>query len=157
MTLASGEAERRRLLWRFEVASDPGVRRFLCRDANSILTVKERVAVDAWLASNRPFHVMRDYYAHTDLILVGLWRGVGGILPPVATLLTAYRGWRIEHDHVDQDLLAETVWPIIRNHVLIHDSVFTPCLGSVAFPPFGHLPPNMHFGQNAFLLFQPPG
>jgi tetratricopeptide (TPR) repeat protein len=157
MTLATGEAERRRLLWRFDVAADPSVRRFLCRDADSILTVKERVAVDAWLASDRPFHVMRDYYSHTDLILAGMWGGVGGILPPVATLLRAYRGWRIEHDHVDQDLLAETVWPIIRQHTLIHDSVFAPCLGAMPFPPFGHLPPNMHVGQNAFLLFQPPG
>ena len=144
----------RKLLWRFEVASDPAVRRFLCRDADSLLTVKERVAVDAWLQSSFHFHAMRDWYTHTDLLLAGMWGGVGGILPPVASLLAAYRGWRVEHDHVDQDLLSETVWPILRGHTLIHDSVFAPCLGSVPFPPFGALPADMHVGQNAFHHFE---
>jgi len=147
----------RKLLWRFQVASDPGVRRFLCRDADSLLTVKERVAVDAWLASALPFHAMRDWYTHTDLLLAGMWGGVGGLLPPLEQLLAAYRGWRVEYDHVDQDLLSETVWPIVRGHVLIHDSVFAPCLGSVPFPPFGDLPPSMHIGQNAFMHFERAG
>ena len=144
----------RKLLWRFAIASDPAVRRFLCRDADSLLTVKERVAIDAWLQSGFHFHAMRDWFTHTDLLLAGLWGGVGGILPPVETLLGAYRGWRVEHDHIDQDVLSETVWPILRGHVLIHDSVFTSCLGSVPFPPFGALPAAMHIGQNAFLHFE---
>jgi Flp pilus assembly protein TadD len=154
MALPPGLPVHRKLLWRFDVAADPSVRRFLCRDADSLLTVKERVAVDAWLASAFPFHAMRDWYTHTDLLLAGMWGGVGGILPPVETLLTAYHGWRVEHDHVDQDMLSETVWPILRGHVLIHDSIFAPCLGSVPFPPFGALPAGMHIGQNAFLHFR---
>ena len=67
----------RRLLWRFAVLGDPTVRRYLIRDADSLLTVKERVAVDAWLASNFHFHTMRDYFTHTDLLLAGMWGGVG--------------------------------------------------------------------------------
>src|SRR5262245_42831735 len=39
-----GEPSVRRLLWRFDVIADPGVKRFLVRDADSLLTVKERVA-----------------------------------------------------------------------------------------------------------------
>ena len=147
----------RRLLWRFGVVADPGVRRFLIRDADSLLSVKERVAVDAWLQSGYHFHAMRDWFTHTDLLLAGLWGGVGGILPPVETLLDHYTAWRVENDHVDQDLLAETVWPAIRRDVLIHDSVFVGCLGSVRFPPFGALLPGMHIGQNAFHLFTRPG
>jgi len=34
------------------------------------------------------------------------------------------------------------------------DSVFTGCLGSVAFPPFLWQPPGNHIGQNAFLHFK---
>ena len=143
----------RRLLWRFAVLADPMVRRFLIRDADSLLSVKERVAVDAWLNSRYHFHAMRDWFTHTDLLLAGLWGGVGGILPSVETLLGGYTGWRMENDHVDQDLLAETVWPVIRRDVLIHDSVFTGCLGSVAFPPFGASLPGIHIGQNAFHHF----
>ena len=35
---------------------------------DSLLTTKERVAVDAWLASHYHFHIMRDFYTHTDLV-----------------------------------------------------------------------------------------
>ena len=143
----------RRLLWRFAVLGDPTVRRYLIRDADSLLTVKERVAVDAWLASQYHFHIMRDFYTHTDLILAGMWGGVGGILPNVDTLFNNRRGWRTEGNHIDQDLLSETVWPAIRGRALIHDSVFMGCLGSVPFPPYGDLPPGHHIGQNAFMLF----
>lgn len=155
MVLPPGQPAPRRLLWRFDVAADPAVHRFLCRDADSLLTVKERVAVDAWLASRQWFHTMRDWPTHTDLLLAGMWGGVGGVLPPVGTLLGAYTAWRIENDHVDQDVLSEAVWPIARQSILIHDSVFAPCLGSVPFPPFGSLPPGHHVGENAFLRFVP--
>lgn len=143
----------RRLLWRFAVLGDPAVRRYLIRDADSLLTVKERIAVDAWLGSQYHFHIMRDFYTHTDLVLAGMWGGVGGILPNVDTLFNNRRGWRTEGNHIDQDLLSETVWPSIRGNCLIHDSVFPGCLGSVPFPPYGDLPPGHHIGQNAFQLF----
>ena len=147
----------RGLLWRFEAIADPGVARFLIRDADSLLTVKERVAVDAWLRSDFHFHTMRDWYTHTDLLLAGMWGGVGGILPPPATLLRAYSFWRMENDHIDQDLLSETIWPAIRRNILINDSIFHPCLGSLPFPPFGFLPEGHHIGQNAFLHFSKSG
>jgi tetratricopeptide (TPR) repeat protein len=154
MTLPAGVPAHRRLLWRFEPIADPAVRRFLIRDADSLLTVKERVAVDAWLASAAHFHAMRDWYTHTDLLLAGMWGGVGGILPSPAVLLGAYSNWRAETSHIDQDLLSEMVWPVVRQSLLIHDSIFAPCLGSVPFPPFGALPPGQHIGQNAFLNFK---
>jgi hypothetical protein len=155
MQLPPGQPAHRKLLWRFDVISDPTIKRFLCRDADSLLSVKERVAVDAWLQSYHYFHAMRDWYSHTDLLLAGMWGGVGNILPDVSTLLRAYTAWRVENDHVDQDVLAETVWPTIRGSVLIHDSIFAPCLGSVPFPPYGQSPPGFHIGQNAFLHFSP--
>lgn len=153
MILPPAVSAHRRLLWRFDVIADPAVRRFLIRDADALLSVRERVAVDAWLQSRYHFHAMRDWYSHTDLLLAGMWGGVANILPGPASLLLAYDGWRVENDHVDQDVLAETVWPTIRRAVLVHDSVFTGCLGSVPFPPYGLLPPGFHIGQNAFLSF----
>ena len=149
-----GELPTRRLLWRFEVIADPGVRRFLVRDADSLLSVKERVAVDDWLRSPKYFHMMRDFRTHTDLVLAGLWGGVGGILPAPQKLWKQFTPWRLENDHVDQDLLTVTVWPTMRKSCLIHDSVFTGCLGSVPFPPYGELPKGHHVGQNAFIHFR---
>lgn len=154
MTQPPGEAPARRLLWRFEVISDPSIKRFLIRDADSFLTVKERVAVDDWLRSSKYFHLMRDFPTHTDLILAGLWGGVGGVLPPLQKLLQDFRPWRIENDHIDQDILSVTAWPTIRQSCLIHDRMFTGCLGSVPFPPYGDLPTGHHVGQNAFVHFR---
>lgn len=151
--IPDGVPAHRALLWRFAAASDPTVRRFLIRDADSLLTVKERVAVDAWLQSGFYFHAMRDWHTHTDLLLAGLWGGVGGILPPPADLLAAHTFWRMETAHIDQDILAAVVWPSIRDHILVHDSVFSPCLGSTPFPPYGALPAGRHIGENAFLHF----
>jgi hypothetical protein len=157
MVLPQGVPTHRGLLWRFEAIADPTVQRFLIRDADSLLTVKERIAVDAWLLSSRYFHAMRDWFTHTDLILAGMWGGVGGLLPTPAALLKAYSAWRLETDHIDQDLLTETVWPSVRGSILVHDSRFHPCLGSVAFPPFGGLLPGHHIGQNSFSHFSKSG
>ncbi len=143
----------RGLLWRFAAAADPSVRRFLIRDADSLLTVKERVAVDDWLRSGFHFHAMRDWYSHTDLLLAGMWGGVGGIVPSPDALLAAHTFWRMETEHIDQDILAAVVWPAIRGNILIHDSIFHPAAGSVPFPPFGALPAGHHIGQNAFVHF----
>lgn len=134
------------LLWRFEVIGDPMVARFLLRDADSLVSVQERVAVDAWLASGRHFHVMRDWLTHSDLILAGLWGGVGGILPPVEQLVRDFVPFRGANLHFDQDLLRIMAWPTVRQSVLIHDSYFD-CLGSEPFPLLGRLPAGWRVGQ----------
>ncbi len=157
MILPPGQPGHRRLLWRFEAIHDPSVKRFLIRDADSLLNIKERVAVDDWLRSDRYFHAMRDWHTHTDLILAGMWGGVGNILPSPTDLFRASTNWRVENDHIDQDILSDTVWPTVRGSILIHDSVFTGTLGSVAFPPYGALPEGSHVGQNAFVHFSPAG
>jgi hypothetical protein len=151
MILPPGLPAYRRRLWRFEAISDPSVRRFLIRDADALLNVKDRVAVDAWSQSDRYFHAMRDWYTHTDLIMAGMWGGIGNILPSPTELFRSSTGWRTENDHIDQDILTDTVWPTIRHSILIHDSIFTGTLGSVPFPPFGQLPAGSHIGQNAFV------
>lgn len=134
------------LLWRFEVIGDPAVARFLIRDADSLVSVQERVAVDDWLASGRHFHVMRDWLTHTDLILAGLWGGVGGVLPPVERLVGDFTPFRGANLHFDQDLLRIMAWPTVSRSVLVHDSHFD-CLDSRPFPALGRLPAGWRVGQ----------
>jgi len=137
------------LMWRFMVADDPGVKRYLVRDADSLLTVRERVAVDDWLASGKPFHVIRDWYSHTDLMLAGLWDGTGGLLPGLTQRINAFfRADNVIDRKIDQVFLGEVVWPSIRHACLTHDDYFG-CFGARPFPPFGMLPPGHHVGQNA--------
>ncbi len=136
------------LLWRFEVINDPGISHFLVRDCDSVVNVKERVAVDEWLQSGKWFHSMRDFASHTEVILAGMWGGVAGVLPAVEELRSEFKPLTAPTRTFDQHLLRDCVWPIVRQSVLIHDSVYTGCLGSVPFSLFGGLPPKNHIGQN---------
>ncbi len=136
------------LLWRFDVFDDPSVSRFLIRDCDSVVNVQERVAVDEWLKSDRWFHGMRDFASHTEVILAGMWGGVSGVLPSLKEVREAFRPETAPTKTFDQVLLRECVWPVVRQSVLIHDSVYTGCLGSVAFPALGALPSRFHVGQN---------
>ena len=137
------------LMWRFLVAGDPDVDRFLVRDADSLLTVQERVAVDDWLPSGKRFHLMRDWYSHTDLILAGLWGGTGGILSDIEARIDGYVGANDKIDRkLDQRFLADIVWPSIHQDCLSHDTYFG-CFDARPFPLWGRLPPGHHVGQNA--------
>ena len=132
------------LFWRFYVANDPAVDRFICRDCDSRLNVQERVAVDEWIASGKPFHIMRDAVFHTELLLAGMWGGVSGLLPDMQQLTDGY--FRAgKHRWMDQDFLREVVWPLIKDHALCHDSYYD-FNGSRKFPAHGRRPPWLHVG-----------
>lgn len=112
-----------RPMWRFLVSDDPGVDWFICRDADSRLNCQELLAVEDWLRSGASFHVMRDHLYHMELVLAGMWGGAAGVLPNIGERLLAdnrYHGNRF----ADQAFLAEQVWPLIRESVVSHDSVF---------------------------------
>ncbi len=135
------------LFWRFYVMEDPDVTRFLIRDCDSLLTIRERRAVDEWLASDRPFHIMRDHPSHVDLILAGLWGGLTGVLPTLTQLLKGFSyNSATQSRHADQLFLGRVVWPLIKDYCLIHDSVYT-MFGSYPFPLGADLPPHRHVGD----------
>jgi GR25 family glycosyltransferase involved in LPS biosynthesis len=115
---------RQKLSWRFLVANDPTVRRFLVRDTDSVISTREAKAVAEWLASDQWFHVMRDYWTHTDPILAGMWGGRSGLLPDLAPLVMSYQSGKLETLNVDQWFLRDRVWPMIRSGTLIHDRCF---------------------------------
>ena len=127
-------------LWRFLVADDPSVDRYVLRDVDSLINTRERVAVDAWIASGRHFHLMRDHFDHTELVLAGMWGGVRGALPPVLSALRAWEaGQKALGYTADQLFLRTALWPSIRQSVLAHDSLFA--FGEVAaFPSVGGMP-----------------
>ncbi|XP_043215370.1 uncharacterized protein LOC122378413 [Amphibalanus amphitrite] len=113
-------------VWRFAVIADESVERFVMRDLDSILTKRERDAVNEWLESNKTFHVMRDHPWHGAEILAGMWGG-----------WNRYNGkYRILRQQMlkavnpsgklwwDQRLLRTVLWPeLVRTgDVMSHDS-----------------------------------
>ena len=86
-----------------------------------------------WLQSGKAFHVMRDWWTHTEVMLAGMWGGTGGVLPPLQTLLEDFKPASLANWHLDQWFLRAQVWPTARQSCLIHDSKFR-ALGSQDFP-----------------------
>ena len=60
-------------VWRFLPIGDPTVSKFICRDGENKLSLRERVAVLEWENSNLTLHVIRDSPGHSVEILAGLW------------------------------------------------------------------------------------
>jgi tetratricopeptide (TPR) repeat protein len=143
-----GQSQAQRLARRFAECNQPGVGRFLVRDTDSVFSVREALAVADWVASGACFHVIRDWWSHTDLILAGLWGGMAGVLPDLEAMLEAYVPSTAETRNIDQWFLRDRVWPCIRQSCLIHDRLFT-VPGSRPIPgpkPVG----NHHIGQCEF-------
>ena len=149
VAMPAGSGPSQGLYWRFLAADDPTVARFLCRDCDSRPTLREKAAVEAWMASGLPFHVMRDHLLHTDLILAGLWGGMAGLLPPMAPVIEAVANREADRWQ-DQRFLADWVWPRIRGRVLVHDSAH-PGAGR-PFPPAPDDPVSPHIGAKVLEL-----
>ncbi len=135
------------LFWRFHVANDPTVDRYLLRDCDSLLNLRERRAVAAWIDSGEHFHVMRDFFSHSELMLAGMWGGVRGALPALPPLYAPYLDDAAKAANCDQKFLREAVWPTVRHSVCVHDRLFQ-VLGAQPFPADAVLPAGRHVGEN---------
>ena len=143
--------------WRFLVADDPDVDRYIVRDADSLLNIRERVAVDEWLDSGRHFHVMRDHFDHSELVMAGMWGGVRGALPPISPAIQSWFPTRrtVLGGPMDQEFLRAVCWPTIRQSVMAHDSQFA--FGEHRdFPAVGRLPPGCWVGCDWQRMVAPP-
>lgn len=145
----SGDRDLRHLLSRrFQVADDDKVGRFMVRDCDSVVNPREAAAVAQWIESGLPFHVMRDWWTHTDPMLAGLWGGVAGVFPDLAGRLASFIGDKPLSTNWDQYFLRDQVWPAIRDHVMVHDRCY-PAWRARPFPtptPAGR----EHVGQNEY-------
>ena len=71
---AGSESNWSSMLWRtLPVTIDSGVEIMISRDTDCRLNLREKKAVDEWLDSGKPFHLMRDHPYHTVPIMGGMW------------------------------------------------------------------------------------
>ena len=140
------QSTRQKLAWRFLVANDAQVGRFLVRDVDSVLSLRERVAVEQWINSTQWFHLMRDWWTHTDLILAGMWGGIAGVLPDVSAMLQGYVSNSMETPNIDQWFLRDELWRYIKSSCYIHDR----CYRSFNAQPWPSATPivPIHVGQD---------
>lgn len=110
------------LHWRFDVAADPAVEAAIIRDADSRLSLREQAAVNAWLASGRAAHVMRDHPLHWAPMMGGMWGIRGGIIPEMSEALDRFG--RPDRFDSDQRFQSDYVWPRIKMNCLQHDDYF---------------------------------
>jgi hypothetical protein len=139
------------LMWRFLVIDDSSVKRFLLRDADALLSEREYAAVQEWVESPFYFHLIRDYFTHTELILAGLWGGCTGVLHNVVESMQQFAAKNVDSGRfIDQHYLREFVWPTLRKSVLSHDDLY----GFHDAKPFPQHAPNrwntdkFHVGSN---------
>lgn len=107
--------------WRFFVASDASLERFIVRDTDSRLNPREAAAVAEWEASGKAFHLMRDHPLHIVRrwpILGGMWGGLGGFNDDLRQEVN--RWGRFSSKGSDQDFLARWLWPRARKDCLQH-------------------------------------
>lgn len=117
-------------VWRFLVASDPRVPRWLIRDIDSRLLARDGAAVDEWVASHARFSIMRDHPSHTVYpINAGMWGGTSDAVPCLAQLmrqvsasLQGCNGCKVGLSTYfnDQIFLQRHVWPVAQKSMLHH-------------------------------------
>lgn len=109
-----------KMTWRFLVASDPNLTHWCVRDVDARLSQREKVCVDAWLASGKKAHVIRDHPSHTQVIPGGMWCGTSAVMPELERILTLNSV--ANSYNADQRFLKQFVWPRLRTSVLQHVS-----------------------------------
>ena len=123
-TQHSQHTEKQKLCWRFQVANHPEVGRFLVRDIDSVFSLRERLAVEEWLQSDKWFHTLHDWWTHTDLMLAGLWGGVANVLPDVRQMVDDYQAASLATPNIDQWFLRDCLWSYVKQSCLMHDRLF---------------------------------
>lgn len=107
----SGEA----MLWRFLPAGEYNTV-MISRDADSWVSVREKVCVDQWLAGNKNFHIIRDHCYHSQKIMGGMWGVRNYILPKMAEEIEKFS----KNSTYDQGFLADVIYPNITHDLIVH-------------------------------------
>ena len=107
--------------WRFWIAAEDNVARFIIRDADSRLNPRERAAVDEWILSGKSFHIMRDSYHHRRRMLGGMWGGIGGKIPGIKGLIDNW--WRFDQNGGSDRFLSEVIYAMVKDDCFCHDSI----------------------------------
>ena len=115
------------MFWRFHPASDQDVDVSIYRDTDSRLSIRDKAAVEEWIASDRVVHIMRDNCQHGWPICGGAWGLKKGAIPDMVEMIKdAHICSREEWNKhgVDQIWLQGQIYPYVKQNALVHDDWF---------------------------------
>jgi len=111
-----------KMMWRFTPCFETnGV--VIVRDTDSILNPRDKAVVEAWLKSDKDFHIIRDHHrGHYSRIMGGMFGVRNGILRKIKNKFNHDVDSQSAQYGKDQDWLNKKVYPLIRNNCIVHDS-----------------------------------
>lgn len=113
--------------WKFTINRflpfSENVERVISRDTDSRFSEREVSAINEWIKSDKDAHIMRDHPYHGGFpMLAGMIGIKGGVIKNMKALLSLYKNK--EQYHYDQIFLANFIYPLVEDSVLIHDEFF---------------------------------
>lgn len=108
------------MMWRFEAIDEPDVEIMMSRDTDTRILLREKLAVDEWLNSDKLFHIMRDHPYHLEVIMGGMF-GIkkNKIIENWKDKMNTYNQNSTLYGY-DQYFLRDYVYPYIKDNVIIH-------------------------------------
>lgn len=122
-----------KMFWRFLPLTDLSIERFIVRDSDSRLNIREAAAVQEWIDSGKEFHIMRDHEQHRAYICGGMWGATSEFIKKEAPVFQKevdqhiksipfdkIYGARGMYFNSDQPFLWKYIWPKIINSHIAH-------------------------------------
>jgi len=117
------------LYWRFRVAYDSVVDRWIVMDLDSRPNARSAQATNEWIDSGKPFHVIRDHKRHRKPIMGCYFGGVKNVVPNWEKLMDKWlktcdpgNRKRGRYFKTDQFFLQKKIWPLVKGRCLAHDN-----------------------------------
>jgi hypothetical protein len=106
-------------MWRFESIAHPDVELNLSRDVDTQILLREKLAVDEWIKSDKLLHIMRDHPWHKFPIQAGMF----GIKKSNINWGEKINEFVQENDYTyDQHFLQNIIYPLYKDNCIIHAS-----------------------------------
>lgn len=110
------------MMWRYFPINDEDIELFISRDTDSRLNMREKNAVDAWINSDKNFHIMRDHPYHGFPILGGMF---GARKQGFEIIRDSMSQFKFENRYgTDYTFFSDMLFPKIKDDSLIHDEFF---------------------------------
>lgn len=117
------------MFWRFFAVDIPDCEYAIFRDADSRISIREKLAVDEWIKSGKSLHVMRDHPYHripagnNQLgILGGMW-GIKNNVLPITDMIHKFNMSK-QHNYGNDQSFLKTIYNSLNNDRFTHDEFF---------------------------------